>query len=109
MPQGCEDKSLQIDFENVRESLWEYPSGKPKDEITEEQCDKPIWIDTSTMICDPLTKGGSTNFADRLRKTMQTGWLELTPTNDSLLRTMQQQRIRLQKAMGTTDDIGDPG
>ena len=83
--------------------------GKPKFEITEEQRDKPIWIDTSTMICDPLTKGGPRNFADRLRRTMQTGWLELTPTNESLLRKVLQQSIRLQKAMGATDDIGEPG
>ena len=89
-------------MENLRESLWEYPNGKPKDAITEDQCDKPRWIDTSTMICDPLTKAGPKNFAARLRKTMETGWLDLTPTNESLLRKMQQQKLRLQKVMGTT-------
>ena len=99
--QGCEDKRLEIDLENLRESLWEYPSGKPKDMITDEQHDKPRWIDTSTMICDPLTKTGPKNFAARLRKTMATGWLDLTPTNESLIRKMQQQRLRLQKVTTT--------
>ena len=89
-------------MENLRENLWEYPSGKPKDEITEDQNDKPLWIDTSTMLCDPLTKTGPKNFSERLKKTMQSGWLDLTPTRESLLRKMQQQKARLQKAMDAT-------
>ena len=38
--QGSEDKRLEIDLENLRENLWEHPSGKPKDAITEDQNDK---------------------------------------------------------------------
>ena len=62
--QGSEDKRLEIDLENLRENLWEHPSGRPKDEITEDQNDKPLWIDASTMLCDPLTKGSPKNFTD---------------------------------------------
>ena len=95
--QGSEDKRLEIDLESLRESLWEYTNGYPKDKIDEEQTDKPRWIDTSAMICDPLTKTGPANFAERLRKTMQTGVLNLIPTVKSQLRKIQQQKARLRK------------
>ena len=93
---GSEDKRLEIDLESLREGLWEVPDGRPKDAITEEQTDRPRWIDTSTMICDPLTKQGSRNFTDRLRRTTTTGVLDLTAT-ESTLQKMQAQRARVNK------------
>ena len=92
---GSEDKRLEIDLESLREPLWEYPSGKPKDDLHDQQTDKPRWIDTSAMICDPLTKTGPTGFAERLRRTMTSGILTLRPSEKSQLRKIQQQRTRL--------------
>ena len=96
---GTEDKRLEIDLEGLRENLWEYPDGSPKDDITEHQWNKPRWIDTSAMLCDPLTKGGPVHFADRLRRTMATGILNLEATKESVLRKMQQQRARMNKIL----------
>ena len=96
---GSEDKRLEIDLEALREDLWEYPNGDLKDAITEQQYNKPRWIDTSTMICDSLTKFGGASFEKRLVDTMMIGWLDLTPTNESLLRMMQQQKLRLNKTL----------
>ena len=45
--------------------------------LSEDEHDRIRWIDTSTMLCDPLTKAGGKNFADRLIKCMQTGELSL--------------------------------
>ena len=97
---GSEDKRLEIDLEDLRERLWEYPNGSLKDEISEAQTDKVRWIDTSTMICDPLTKSGPANFPERLRRTMSTGILDLTATKESVLKKMQQQKARLSKIPG---------
>jgi len=71
-----------------------------KDEISEAQTDKVRWIDTSTMICDPLTKSGPAKFPERLRRTMSTGILDLTATKESVLKKMQQQKARLSKIPG---------
>ena len=97
--QGSEDKRLEIDLESLRECLWEYDNGQLKDEITEEQKDKPRWIDTSTMLCDPLTKTGPANFCARLRAAMTSGVLSLVPTVGSQMRKLQQQKARLGKIL----------
>jgi hypothetical protein len=73
---GSEDKRLEIDLESLRESLWEWPDGRPKDSITEGQTDHPRWIDTSAMLCDPLTKSGNAAFYTRLRAAMSTGRID---------------------------------
>ena len=67
-----EDKRLEIDLEGLREYLWEYPDGSLKYYLSEDEHDRIRWIDTSTMLCDPLTKAGGKNFADRLINCMQT-------------------------------------
>lgn len=92
---GIENKRLEIDLESLRESLWEHPDGRPKYEITEDQTDKPIWIDTSCMPCDPLTKAGTAHFPLRRRRAMSTGILDLVPTVESQLKKLQQQRARM--------------
>ena len=65
--------------------------------IEEDQFDKPRWIDTSTMICDPLTKHGNDAFAQRLVNTMQTGRLDLKATAASEIKKMRQQKARMNK------------
>ena len=96
---GSEDKRLEIDLEGLREDLWEYANGDLKDDITDQQFNKPRWIDTTTMIVDPLTKFGGPSFESRLVKTMMTGWLDLVATPESTLRKMQQQKLRMNKIL----------
>ena len=55
------------------------------------------WIDTSAMICDPLTKYGNELFASRLVETMETGRLDLVATASSELKKMRQHNIRLNR------------
>ena len=105
---GTEDKRLEIDLEGLREYIWEHPDGSIKDYLEEDQHDKIRWIDTSTMICDPLTKAGPLNFAQRLIETMQTGSLNLEPTAESQLKKLKQQKMRQEKALAKTQD-GDTG
>ncbi len=58
------------------------------------------------MLCDPLTKAGSKNFALRLTDCMQSGDLSLEPTEESQLKKLRQQKARMQKAMEkSTDDF----
>ena len=86
-------------MEGLREYLWEYPDGTLKDYIHEDQHDKIRWIDTSTMICDPLTKAGPKGFADRLVETMTSGMLSLEPTVESQMKKLQQQKRRREKTL----------
>ena len=101
---GCEDKRLEIDLEGLREYLWEFPDGSLKDYIEEEQNDKIRWIDTSTMICDPLTKAGPQGFADRLLDVLQTGKLSLEATVQSQLKKLRQQKMRMEKTLQKASD-----
>ena len=94
---GCEDKRLEIDLDGLREYIWEYPDGTLKDYIHEDQHDKIRWIDTSAMICDPLTKAGPKGFENRLVDVMCTGALSLEPTVESQMRKLQQQKRRREK------------
>ena len=68
-----------------------------KDDWIEDQHDKPRWIDTSAMICDPLTKAGTDKFHKRLVDTMESGWFDLEATPESQLRKMSKQKKALQK------------
>ena len=97
---GTEDKRLEIDLEGLREYVWENPDGSLKDYITEDQHDKIRWIDTSTMLCDPLTKAGSKGFADRLTDCMKTGEFSLEPTTESQMKKLRQQKLRQDRALG---------
>ena len=67
--------------------------------------DYPRWIDTSTMVADPLTKAMK---PDRLLNTMETGVLDLRPTPESLAikeknRKARQAKRELEK--GVADEI----
>ena len=97
-PQPCEDKRLEIDLEGLREYIWENADGTLKDYVTENQHDKIRWIDTSAMICDPLTKQGMHNFNQRLHETMMTGRLSLEASAESQMKKLNQQKARRKKA-----------
>ena len=107
VPAGTEDKRLEIDLEGLREYIWEHTDGSLKDYITEDQNDKIQWIDTSTMICDSLTKAGPAGFANRLIKCMQSSYLDLEPTAESTLKKMKQQKMRMEKALAKADLQGE--
>ena len=74
-------KRLAIDLKALRQSVWER-AGERTDVVDSTSGDYPRWIDTSTMIADPLTK---TMAATRLEDTLMTGLLDLRPTEESLL------------------------
>ena len=95
---GREDKRLEIDLEGLREYIWEYADGTLKDYLTEDQFDKIRWIDTSAMICDPLTKAGPKGFADRMNNTMSTGVFSLEADAASQLKKMRNQKMRMERA-----------
>ena len=89
-------------MEGLREYLWFYEDGTPKDIITDKQQDQTRWIDTSTMICDPLTKAGNEKFKQRLLDCMKTGYFDLEPTVESVMKKMKQQKARVAKATEKT-------
>ena len=76
-----ENKRLGIDLMALRQQVWER-DGERTQEVNHDCGDYPRWIDTSTMIADPLTKAMS---SERLNKTMMTGKLDLVPTEESLM------------------------
>ncbi len=59
--------------------------------------DKARWIDTSAMICDPLTKSGNDKFYERLEKTCRTGLLNLEADVSSQSKKLKQQKMRSEK------------
>ena len=51
-----EDERLEIDIQGLRQHLRELDDGEPLDNLQDDWHDKVRWIDTSTMIADPLQK-----------------------------------------------------
>ena len=88
---SAEDKRLEIDLEDLRQSLWEDADGNPKDDMTIEQSDKVRWIDTSVMLADPLTKLMK---ADRLEAALLDNVLDLEPTAASQMQKLMKQQQR---------------
>ena len=75
-----DNKRLAIDLLAMRQLIWE--RGGERTEIVDSSCgDYPRWIDTSTMIADPLTKAMS---CDRTVATSETGVFDMRPTEESL-------------------------
>ena len=85
--------------------LWENLNGCPKDDLTEQQFDKVRWIDTSTMLADPLTKSMK---ADRLVAALDKSQIDLTPTAASTIAKMvkQKQRRKTREDDHLLDDDG---
>ena len=86
-----EDKRLEINIEAQRQHLWEDDNGEPIDELQPDWHDKVRWIDTSTMLADPLTKMMK---AERLEHFMSSGVLDLTPTPESVMAKLMKQKAR---------------
>ena len=85
-----DNKRLAIDLMAMRQFVWERNGDRT--EIIDTSCgDYPRWIDTSTMITDPLTKVMK---ADRLITTMTTGVFDMTPTPESLAIKSRNRELR---------------
>ena len=104
MASGSEDKRLETDLEDVRQVLWEDGNGDPIDYLQNDDQDKVRWIDTSTMVADPLTKGMS---PERLVDFMTTGLLDLEATPESKIAKMmkQKQRAKVREEKQQSKDV----
>ena len=87
----CGDKSLSIDLAALRQMVWLTPDGELREEIGSEQPDMVRWVDTSCMVADYLTKRMR---SDRLSECLRSCWLDLIPTDESVLCKMQKQKGR---------------
>ena len=81
--------------------LWEDVYGNPLDQLTSDDFDKVRWIDTSTMIADPLTKNMKPK---RLLEFLDTGLLDLEPTPESVVSKMLKQKQRQAAKTETSED-----
>jgi len=95
---GTEDVRLEIDLEQIRQDLWEFTDGSPKDHLEEEQHNKVRWIDTSTMLADCVTKYPKLK-ADRDNKVrlvqfLQTCELDFSPSPEAQMKKVYQQSLR---------------
>eukprot|EP00973_Karenia_brevis_P082860 11488617-Karenia_brevis.AAC.1 len=70
---------LSIDLMALRQQIWER-EGERTEEVDHSSGDYPRWIDTSTMLSDPLI---TVMNSDRL-KTMMSGDFDMRPTPESL-------------------------
>ena len=99
---GCEDKRLEIDLEDLRQILWNDENDDPKDDISIDQNDKVMWIDTSAMLADPLTKEMK---PDHLLNALSTGELSFKATAESqITKLKKKQKSRSKKAAAETTD-----
>ena len=87
--------------------MWTFTDGRPKDHLDEDQTDDVQWIDTSTMIVDPLTKNGGRGFEDRLVRSYTEGYLDLTPTAESQMRKLKASKHRKRKSELEDDPQGE--
>ena len=103
---GTEDKRLEIDLEDLRQMLWEDDNGMPKDEIWMDAHDKIRWIDTSTMLADPMTKFMQPT---RLLKALESCVVDLSPTAETQLQKMLKQKQRASKSSDLAHEQNDDG
>ena len=88
-----DNKRLAIDLMALRQYVWE--RNGERTQYIEHSCgDYPRWIDTSTMIADPLTK---TMDPTRMVNTLMTGQLDLRPTPESLAIKEKNRQLRKNK------------
>ena len=59
--------------------------------------DRIRWIDTSTMLADPLTKIGPKGFCDRLVEAYGKGIINFRPTEESKMRKMKASKARAKR------------
>ena len=105
-PAGVDDKRLEVDLESMRQHFWEDFDGNPKDEIDENPHIRLYWIDTSTMIADPLTKHMN---SERLDQALASGYLDLEPTAESKAAkaAKSKQRSKTEEASETPGGHGE--
>ena len=101
---GCEDKRLEVDLEGLRQLLWENSDGTLKEQLEDDQHDKVRWIDTSTMIADPLTKKMKPT---RLISCLQSGTLSLEPTKEAQMSKLMKKAQRASKKEKAEQEQGD--
>jgi hypothetical protein len=85
-----DNNRLGIDLKALRQQVWER-EGERTQQVDHSSGDYPRWIDTSTMVADPLTKAMS---GDRLTAMMMTGQLDLQPTAESLMIKEKNRKAR---------------
>ena len=78
---SVDNKRLNVDLMALRQLVWER-GGERQEYVDHSRGDFPRWIDTSTMVADPLTKAMS---CERMSKMLSTGILDLNPTEESLI------------------------
>ena len=87
------NKRLAMDLRSLRQQIWER-DGERTDVVDHTNGDYPRWIDTSTMIADPLTKVMS---SERLDRTMMTGFFDMRPAAESLAIKARNRQARQAK------------
>ena len=87
----CSDKRLSIDLAALRQMVWLTPDPRVTRKIGSDQPDVVRWIDTSCMVADCLTKRMR---SDRLSGCLRSCWLDLIPTDESVLCKMKKQKGR---------------
>ena len=83
------DKRLSIDLAGMRQLLWETAEGDLRETQTVDQPDRIIWIDTSIMPVDCMTKAMK---SDLLINLISTGEFNIIPTDASILLKMKKQK-----------------
>lgn len=68
-----------MDLMALRQQIWERDDERTS-EIGHSCGDCLMWIDTSSMLADPLTKA---MLLDRLVNILATGWFDMRPTAES--------------------------
>ena len=87
----CSDKRLSIDSAALRQMVWLTPDRELREKFGSDQPDMVRWIDTSCMVADCLTKRAR---SDRLSGCLRSCWLDLIPTDESVLCKMKKQKGR---------------
>ena len=77
----------------LRQQVWER-GGERTYVVDHASGDYPRWIDTSTMISDPLTKVLN---SDRLTQAFMTGLFDMKPTPESLISKEKNRQHRKAK------------
>ena len=77
-----DNKRLGIDLMALRQLVWER-NGERTEFVDSGSGDYPRWIDTSTMLADPLTKAMDTSLLDDC---MNTGKISFKPTEEAMIK-----------------------
>ena len=83
----CSNKNLSIDLAALRQMVWLTLDGELREKIGSDQLDMVRWIDTSCMVADCMR-------SDRLSGCLRSCWLDLIPTDESVLSKTKKQKGR---------------